>query len=319
MNAVFILITGQIQLWQFLLELLTDKTNTHIISWAGEEGEFKLNDPEAVSKLWGMRKRKPNMNYDKLSRAIRYYYDKKIMRKVSGKRYVYKFDFSTIAKIIQTSPNPTSSTIKDVVDGELKVSSEMNPFSPNNVIKTEEQQSNLMGALAEVVSLDNTVGKQTSQQPMVSSKDVGLNVPVTSLNLQHLQSMFGAAVAAAGMPSTTSSNLQAFSSTAAGLPIMSSTEAAAAIQQNFVQQLQQQQLQQQQQQALATAAVIPGLTQLLGNGAPFSPVALQAPVLSLSGTSQYLITGTQGTSVLTPSSSSSIATSEHLPFSTATL
>ena len=308
-------------MWQFLLELLTDKTNTSIISWAGEEGEFKLNDPEAVSKLWGMRKRKPNMNYDKLSRAIRYYYDKKIMRKVSGKRYVYKFDFSTIAKIIQTSPNPTSSTIKDVVDGELKVSSEVNPFSPNNTIKTEEQPSNLMGALADAVSLENTVGKQVSQQPMLPSKDVGLNVPVTSLNLQHLQSMFGAAVAAAGIPSTTSSSLQAFSSATAGLPIMSSSE-AAAIQQNFVQQLQQQQLQQQQlqqqqQQALATAAVIPGLTQLL-NGAPFSPVTLQAPVLSLAGSSQYLITSAQGTSALTPSSSS-MATSEHLPFSTASV
>ena len=311
-------------MWQFLLELLTDKTNTHIISWAGEEGEFKLNDPEAVSKLWGMRKRKPNMNYDKLSRAIRYYYDKKIMRKVSGKRYVYKFDFSTIAKIIQTSPNPTSSTIKDVVDGELKVSSEMNPFSPNNTIKVEDHQpNNLMGALADAVSLEAPAGKQAPQQPpMVSGKDMGLNVPVTSLNLQHLQNMF---VAAANMPSTTSS-LQPFS-TAAGLPIMSSSEAAAAIQQNFVQQLQQQQLQQQQlqqqqlqqqqQQALATAAVIPGLTQLL-NGAPFSPVTLQAPVLSLAGSSQYLITGTQGNSVLTPSTST-MATSEHLPFSTASL
>lgn len=311
-------------MWQFLLELLTDKTNTHIISWAGEEGEFKLNDPEAVSKLWGMRKRKPNMNYDKLSRAIRYYYDKKIMRKVSGKRYVYKFDFSTIAKIIQTSPNPTSSTIKDVVDGELKVSSEMNPFSPNSAaaIKAEDQQqNNLMGALADAVSLETPTGKQTAQQVIVSGKDVGLNVPVTSLNLHRLQNMFGAAVAAANIPSTTSS-LQAFSSTAAGLPIMSSSEAAAAIQQNFVQQLQQQQLQQQQlqqqqQQALATAAVIPGLSQLL-NGAPFSPVTLQAPVLSLPGSSQYLITGTQGSTVLTPSTST-MATSEHLPFSTATL
>lgn len=290
-------------MWQFLLELLTDKTNTHIISWAGEEGEFKLNDPEAVSKLWGMRKRKPNMNYDKLSRAIRYYYDKKIMRKVSGKRYVYKFDFSTIAKIIQTSPNPTPSTIKDVVDGELKVSSEVNPFSPNTMIKTEEQQqNNLMGTLADAVSLGSPAGKQTSQQAMMASKDTGLGVPVTSLNLQHLQSMFGAAVAAAGMPST-SSNLQAFSSTTPGLPIMSSSE-AAAIQQNFVQQLQQ-----QQQQALAAATVIPGLTQLLGNGTPFSPVTLQAPVLSLSAG----MTGTQGIP------SSSMATSEHLPFSTATL
>lgn len=303
--------TGQIQLWQFLLELLTDKTNVNIISWAGEEGEFKLNDPEAVSKLWGMRKRKPNMNYDKLSRAIRYYYDKKIMRKVSGKRYVYKFDFGTIAKIIQTSPNPTPPTIKEVVDGELKVSSEVNPFSPTPAaaVKSEDQQSgNLMGALADAVSLGSP-GKQASPQPPMPAGKEGLNVPVTSLQLQHLQNMFGAAaMAATGVPST--SSLQGYSS-AAGLPIMSSSE-AAAIQQNFVQQLQQQQL--QQQQALATATVIPGLAQLLGSGAPFSPVALQAPVLSLPATTQYMMSGASSTL-----SSSSMATSEHLPYTTATL
>ena len=31
------------------------------------------------------------MNYDKLSRSLRYYYEKGIMQKVSGERYVYKF------------------------------------------------------------------------------------------------------------------------------------------------------------------------------------------------------------------------------------
>ncbi len=56
--------------------------------------------------LWGVRKRKPNMNYDKLSRAIRYYYDKKIMHKVQGKRYVYRFNFDTISKYISSGCNP---------------------------------------------------------------------------------------------------------------------------------------------------------------------------------------------------------------------
>ncbi|VDM40522.1 unnamed protein product [Toxocara canis] len=37
-------------------------------------------DPEAVAKLWGIRKRKPSMNYDKLSRALRYYYGKGIVK-----------------------------------------------------------------------------------------------------------------------------------------------------------------------------------------------------------------------------------------------
>lgn len=63
---------GQIQLWQFLLELLTDKDARDCISWVGEEGEFKLNQPELVAQKWGQRKNKPTMNYEKLSRALRW-------------------------------------------------------------------------------------------------------------------------------------------------------------------------------------------------------------------------------------------------------
>ncbi|XP_003368363.1 DNA-binding protein D-ETS-3, partial [Trichinella spiralis] len=79
-----ILGTGQIQLWQFLLELLSDNSNAAFITWEGINGEFKLIDPEEVARRWGERKSKPNMNYDKLSRALRYYYDKNIMTKVHG-------------------------------------------------------------------------------------------------------------------------------------------------------------------------------------------------------------------------------------------
>ncbi|CAI9744354.1 integration site Fli-1 homolog [Octopus vulgaris] len=82
--------SGQIQLWQFLLELLTDNGNASCITWEGTNGEFKLVDPDEVARRWGERKSKPNMNYDKLSRALRYYYDKNIMTKVHGKRFCKK-------------------------------------------------------------------------------------------------------------------------------------------------------------------------------------------------------------------------------------
>ena len=82
---------GQVQLWQFLLELLTDKQHCDVIRWVGQEGEFKLESPEIVAQLWGTRKNKPNMNYEKLSRALRYYYDGDMISKVHGKRFVYKF------------------------------------------------------------------------------------------------------------------------------------------------------------------------------------------------------------------------------------
>ena len=77
------------------------------ISWEGSNGEFKLLDPDEVARKWGERKSKPNMNYDKLSRALRYYYDKNIMTKVHGKRYAYKFDFVGLAQNMQpTSADP---------------------------------------------------------------------------------------------------------------------------------------------------------------------------------------------------------------------
>ncbi|XP_062561327.1 DNA-binding protein Ets97D isoform X2 [Armigeres subalbatus] len=102
---------GQIQLWQFLLEILTDKEHQGVIQWIGREGEFKLCNPELVAQLWGERKNKPTMNYEKLSRALRYYYDGDMISKVHGKRFVYKFvcdlreligyDASELASLVQ--------------------------------------------------------------------------------------------------------------------------------------------------------------------------------------------------------------------------
>ncbi|KYB26766.1 hypothetical protein TcasGA2_TC034783 [Tribolium castaneum] len=83
--------SGPIQLWQFLLELLTDKSCQTFISWTGDGWEFKLTDPDEVARRWGIRKNKPKMNYEKLSRGLRYYYDKNIIHKTAGKRYVYRF------------------------------------------------------------------------------------------------------------------------------------------------------------------------------------------------------------------------------------
>lgn len=93
-----------ITLWQFLLELLADEQQYKcIITWTNNEGEFKLLNAEEVAKLWGLRKNKNNMNYDKLSRALRYYYDKNIIKKVQGQKFVYKFVTTATAAAIATS------------------------------------------------------------------------------------------------------------------------------------------------------------------------------------------------------------------------
>ncbi|OQR68126.1 hypothetical protein BIW11_13104 [Tropilaelaps mercedesae] len=89
-----------ITLWQFLLELLVSNQHRQIISWTNNEGEFKLINAEEVARLWGLRKNKHNMNYDKLSRALRYYYDKNIIKKVLGQKFVYRF--VTFPEVVKT-------------------------------------------------------------------------------------------------------------------------------------------------------------------------------------------------------------------------
>lgn len=82
---------GSLQLWQFLVALLSESDCQQYISWTGRDLEFKLIDPEEVARRWGIQKNRPAMNYDKLSRSLRYYYEKGIMQKVAGERYVYRF------------------------------------------------------------------------------------------------------------------------------------------------------------------------------------------------------------------------------------
>ena len=42
--------SGPIQLWQFLLELLSDKSARRCISWTGNNWEFKMSDPDEVGR-----------------------------------------------------------------------------------------------------------------------------------------------------------------------------------------------------------------------------------------------------------------------------
>lgn len=73
------------------MSLLDDPANASCIQWTGRGLEFKLVDPEEVARRWGLQKNRTTMNYDKLSRSLRYYYEKGIMQKVGGERYVYRF------------------------------------------------------------------------------------------------------------------------------------------------------------------------------------------------------------------------------------
>ncbi|XP_022667473.1 ETS translocation variant 4-like isoform X1 [Varroa destructor] len=99
---------GSLQLWQFLAALLRSPTCGSCIQWTGNGLEFKLTNPEEVARRWGVQKNRPAMNYDKLSRSLRYYYEKGIMQKVAGERYVYRFMCSPDAPPYSTSSTANS-------------------------------------------------------------------------------------------------------------------------------------------------------------------------------------------------------------------
>ncbi|KAJ8678517.1 hypothetical protein QAD02_014304 [Eretmocerus hayati] len=85
---------SHIHLWQFLKELLVSpSTHGSCIRWLDRnKGVFKIEDSVRVARLWGKRKNRPAMNYDKLSRSIRQYYKKGIMKKTErSQRLVYQF------------------------------------------------------------------------------------------------------------------------------------------------------------------------------------------------------------------------------------
>ena len=80
-------------LWDFLQQLLNDTSGRYAayITWKDKEtGVFKIVDPAGLAKLWGIQKNHLSMNYDKMSRALRYYYRVNILRKVQGERHCYQ-------------------------------------------------------------------------------------------------------------------------------------------------------------------------------------------------------------------------------------
>uniref|UniRef100_A0A3Q3XC97 ETS homologous factor n=1 Tax=Mola mola TaxID=94237 RepID=A0A3Q3XC97_MOLML len=80
-------------LWEFIRDiLLNPERHPGLIKWEDRtEGIFRFLKSEAVAQLWGKKKNNSSMTYEKLSRAMRYYYKREILERVDGRRLVYKF------------------------------------------------------------------------------------------------------------------------------------------------------------------------------------------------------------------------------------
>ncbi|KAG7202400.1 hypothetical protein KM043_018716 [Ampulex compressa] len=85
--------TSQGKLWEFIRDLLHNReTCPSLIRWEDySQAKFRFVKSDEVAKRWGSRKGNTKMTYEKLSRAMRYYYKSKIFQPVLGRRLVYQF------------------------------------------------------------------------------------------------------------------------------------------------------------------------------------------------------------------------------------
>jgi len=84
---------SKLKISQWIVSLLRDpQFNPTVITWIDEElGKFKIVNSQRYAELWGRVKGNPNMNYEKLSRAMRYYYKNREISIVAGERLTYAF------------------------------------------------------------------------------------------------------------------------------------------------------------------------------------------------------------------------------------
>ncbi|XP_072282389.1 transcription factor ETV7-like [Pyxicephalus adspersus] len=111
-------------LWDYLYQLLDDKRYEPYIKWEDKELRvFRVVDPNKLAALWGNHKNRPNMTYEKMSRAMRQYYKINLLKKESGQKLTFRFLRSpkerlTSEKLQQLEANDALDS-NDVIDNNV--------------------------------------------------------------------------------------------------------------------------------------------------------------------------------------------------------
>ena len=159
-------------------------------------------EPNEVARLWGLRKGKEGMTYDKMSRALRQYYGKGIIEKTPGRNFGYYFvrlveltrkpvanplenyDYSMVGSVESVESDDSSSSENDSY-GETE---SMDEQAYNSFICSETTQTETENDLSMIIDEHIVDWSETSAYHDMfiesDSKHQLKPVPITSLNLE---------------------------------------------------------------------------------------------------------------------------------------
>lgn len=103
------------------------------------------------------------MNYDKLSRSLRYYYEKGIMQKVAGERYVYKFVCDPEALFSMAYGSGSSSNHPSEIQSSVRNQSVAGKISTSNDVSDLGKHPSAGYGDAVFAMYSNTAAGQSSQ------------------------------------------------------------------------------------------------------------------------------------------------------------
>ena len=94
-----------LHLWEFLRDQLNmEDSAAKCMEWTNKEtGEFRLIKTGVVAKRWGESKNRTSMTYEKMARAMRYYYKMNILEKVPHKRLHFRFGKTMLPKVVPST------------------------------------------------------------------------------------------------------------------------------------------------------------------------------------------------------------------------